>query len=109
MSQTITAPAAITEKVTLGQAITFDGTLTRTKKGRARLWVEEKHEARKGIIVGTRALWDGEMYTERLDEEDGGGYVTMFVPYHMHISAFLVAYALNRKPVLVLQSSAVAR
>jgi hypothetical protein len=104
-----TLTAAITEKVVLGHPITFTATLTRTKNGVHRTWVETPHKERQGIIVGTRTLWDGEMYSERLDEEDGGGYVTFFTPYHMHISAFLVSYALNRKPVLVLQSNAVAR
>jgi hypothetical protein len=102
-------PASITEEVTLGQAITFDATLTRTKRGVERAWTEVKHEKRKGIIVGTRVLWDGQMHSEKLDDEDGGGYISFFVRCHMHINAFLVAFALNRKPVLVPVAAALAR
>jgi len=104
---TETTSAAITEKVTLGQAITFTATYVRRSEGNKRRWQQYSHEDRKGIIVGCRTLWDGEVHTEYFDAEDGGGYHSTFMQ-DSHKPAFLVAFALNRKPVLVPVADAVA-
>jgi hypothetical protein len=101
---------AITEKATLGQAVTFDATLVRRRLGDrddTREWRTVKGKQRVGILVGTRTLWNGTVHTEVFDAEDGGGYHSCFVQGD-HFPALLVAYALNRKPVLVPLSHIIA-
>jgi hypothetical protein len=98
--------AAITEKLTLGQPVTFTATLERRKKLLNRSWHEVECEERKGVVVGTRTLWDGDIEREEAEEE--GTYYKWFNP-STHHNAFLVAFALNRKPILVPQSACFAR
>lgn len=99
--------AAITEKVRLGQPVKFTATLERRRVRDARYWEEVASEELEGIIVGTRTLWNGTVYTEQLDAEDGGGVYSTFLQSE-HKPALLVAFALNRKPVLVPLDNAVA-
>jgi hypothetical protein len=98
---------AITEKATLGQQVTFDATLSRVRTQGKRYWEEVKCDTQKGVVVGSRTLWDGEVYTEHFDEEDGGGYHTIFMQ-DKHFTALLIAFAMNRKPVLVPVSAVTA-
>jgi hypothetical protein len=100
--------AAITEKLTLGHPITYTATYRRWSKGDLRWWQTQEHDERQGIVIGIRTLWDGDVYTEHLDAEDGGGVSSTFTGRE-HKQAYLVAYALNRKPILVPIAHAVAR
>lgn len=102
---------AIKEKATLGQPITFTAILKRVSSRVDVFTNDEKKEwkprpciERKGIVVGTRTLWDGTLYYES-DGQDG---LLSYFTFGNHVPALLVAYALNRKPVLVPLDNAVA-
>lgn len=99
----------------LGDRVTFTRKLTRvtrevdrdrdgfTTSGIYREWVVAEHpQAEQGIIVGKRKLANGfrvwESYSDDVYSGDAGSYV--FDPAE-YIDAYLVAYHLNRSPVLV--------
>ena len=87
----------------LGDAVWFTSTLHRVEERRLhnkvrgrfwKVWQPVDHELRHGIVVGKRTLANGWL--------DGGyGEPTVFVPEE-HLTAWLVAYHLRRKPVLTL-------
>jgi hypothetical protein len=106
-----TNSSAITEKVTLGQPITFTSTLKRVtkrekypSKSELKTWVEAPCKEREGIVVGTRTLWNGNYETED-DPTDGP---SSYFVFQQPVPALLVAFALSRKPVLIPLTSAVA-
>lgn len=74
----------------LGSPVIFSAELRR----RRGVWDRRTRPATEGIIVGTRTLADGDVQWE---PEVG----MTFTPQR-HFQAFLVAYALRRKPVYVL-------
>lgn len=105
--------ATITEKLTLGQPVEFTATLYRAtvhepwpSRDEKREWREKACEPRHGIVVGTRTLRNGLVMTEEVEE---GSYYTSFCFGGDAVPAFLIAFSLNRKPILVPQSSCVAR
>ena len=101
---------AIKEKAVLGQRITFDKSLVRrhlNDREDTREWVEVGCGQQEGVLVGTRTLWNGTVHTEVFDAGDGDGYHSTFMGTS-HLQAFLVAVALNRKPILIPQHAAVA-
>lgn len=101
---------AITQNAVLGQRLYFNKTLVRRRlndRNDTREWREVKCDEQAGILVGVRTLWNGTVHTEYLDPEDGGGYSSCFMQTS-HLPAFLVATALNRKPILIPQHAAIA-
>ena len=100
--------SAITEKATLGQRIRFDRSLVRQRLNDcndSREWREVGCGPQEGVLVGSRTLWNGTVHTEYFDASDGGGYHSTFAGTST-VPAFLVAVALNRKPILIPQHAA---
>lgn len=87
----------------LGDSVWFTSTLHRVEERRThkkiharfwKVWQPVDHELRYGIVVGKRTLANGWL-------AGGYGEPTVFVPEE-HLTAWLVAFDLHRKPVLTL-------
>lgn len=104
---------AITEKLKLGHPIEFSATLLRVTEKEPhvstekKFWREVSCQAQRGIVVGTRTLWNGRLEWDSDGDEYSSWEFSFFV-FEEPVPAFLVAFALNRKPVLVPQSACVA-
>lgn len=92
--QVIATPGGVV--LEFGDYVEFSATLERKSRGGERAWVrEELKEARRGIVIGTRILRDGE-----LSEEDEFGGMPRFVQ-KAKFRAALVAHNMTENPVYV--------
>lgn len=85
----------------LGDRVLYTHVLGRSKSGSARVWNAHKCRATVGIVCGKRTLSNGTVEAYR--EFDGYGSFTVSHEYcpSEHFQAYLIAYDLRSKPVLV--------
>ena len=87
----------------LGQRVRFTHALIRVWDDGKKLWEDiPRAAADEGIVMGKRTLSNGE--NEKLTEFDGyGSFILVGTEYRAteHFTAYLIAFDLRRKPVLV--------